>query len=613
MGDIVHEVEALAADGVSEITLLGQNVNSYGRDLGAGQYRPEFADLLRAIDAVDGIERVRFTSPHPKDLRPETIAAMAECARGVRAPAPAAAVGQRPHARAHAPRLHRRALPRTARRRARRDPRPRGHDRHHRRLPGRDRRRLRGARSRSSTTPTYDAAYTFVFSPRPGTEAADDGRRVRSRRRRRRSACSGSPRSSSARARDATRRASARIEEVLVEGPSKKDPAVWSGRTRQNKLVHFAPPSRARSSAGDLRRRADHRRGAALAAGRATSRRRAAARARAPRPHPRVGVACVTRHLALVGPTASGKSALALAVARRARRRRDRLARLDAGVPRHGHRHREADARRARRGAAPSRRRRRSVRGVVGRAHAGAWRAPRSPTSRRAAGARCSSAGPASTCARSSTTSRFPARTSPSAPRLERDGRPPSGLARGVRAAARGRPGRRGAHRAGQPAPHRARARGDRARPAGRSRRSAPASTRTATPAIDVTHRRDLASPADARATASSAVRGDARRRAGRRGRERSRPAATGCRGPPRRRSATAKLLAYLAGEQPSLDDAFDRAVRAHPAVRPPPAHVVPAGSPHRVDRRRRGNPHDLARRDPGNLDGLRSRTGADR
>src|SRR5947208_4943032 len=79
MGDIVHEVEELARDGVVEITLLGQNVNSYGRDLGAGQYRPQFADLLRAVDAVDGIERIRFTSPHPKDLRPDTIAAMAEC------------------------------------------------------------------------------------------------------------------------------------------------------------------------------------------------------------------------------------------------------------------------------------------------------------------------------------------------------------------------------------------------------------------------------------------------------------------------------------------------------------------------------------------------------
>src|SRR3954447_17335176 len=80
MGDIVREVEQLAADGVREITLLGQNVNSYGRDLGAGQYRPRFADLLRALDRVDGLSRIRFTSPHPKDLRPETIAAMAECA-----------------------------------------------------------------------------------------------------------------------------------------------------------------------------------------------------------------------------------------------------------------------------------------------------------------------------------------------------------------------------------------------------------------------------------------------------------------------------------------------------------------------------------------------------
>jgi len=61
MGDIVHEVEDLARDGVVEVTLLGQNVNSYGRDLGAGQYRPQFADLLRTLDAVPGIERIRYT------------------------------------------------------------------------------------------------------------------------------------------------------------------------------------------------------------------------------------------------------------------------------------------------------------------------------------------------------------------------------------------------------------------------------------------------------------------------------------------------------------------------------------------------------------------------
>ena len=74
--DLLTEARMLADAGVTEITVLGQNVNSYGRDL--TRRRPLFADLLRAIGAVEGIERIRFTSPHPKDLRPETIAAMAE-------------------------------------------------------------------------------------------------------------------------------------------------------------------------------------------------------------------------------------------------------------------------------------------------------------------------------------------------------------------------------------------------------------------------------------------------------------------------------------------------------------------------------------------------------
>ena len=76
LGDIVSEVEQLVDDGVVEVTLLGQNVNSYGRDLDG---TPMFAKLLRALDRVDGLERVRFTSPHPKDFRADTIAAMADC------------------------------------------------------------------------------------------------------------------------------------------------------------------------------------------------------------------------------------------------------------------------------------------------------------------------------------------------------------------------------------------------------------------------------------------------------------------------------------------------------------------------------------------------------
>ena len=76
--DIVAEVSLLARDGVREVTLLGQNVNSWGRDL-APDLSTEFGELLRALDAIDGIERIRFTSPHPKDFRDPVIAAVAEC------------------------------------------------------------------------------------------------------------------------------------------------------------------------------------------------------------------------------------------------------------------------------------------------------------------------------------------------------------------------------------------------------------------------------------------------------------------------------------------------------------------------------------------------------
>jgi tRNA-2-methylthio-N6-dimethylallyladenosine synthase len=74
-GDVLAEVEALAADGVLEVTLLGQNVNSYGAEFGD---RGAFAKLLRACGAVPGLERVRFTSPHPRDFTSDVIAAMAE-------------------------------------------------------------------------------------------------------------------------------------------------------------------------------------------------------------------------------------------------------------------------------------------------------------------------------------------------------------------------------------------------------------------------------------------------------------------------------------------------------------------------------------------------------
>jgi tRNA-2-methylthio-N6-dimethylallyladenosine synthase len=75
--ELIAEAEALAADGVREVTLLGQNVNSYGRDLPKG-HRISFAELLGRVDAVEGIERIRYTSPHPKDMKEDVIRAHAE-------------------------------------------------------------------------------------------------------------------------------------------------------------------------------------------------------------------------------------------------------------------------------------------------------------------------------------------------------------------------------------------------------------------------------------------------------------------------------------------------------------------------------------------------------
>src|ERR671919_1662749 len=81
LGGIVAEVQGLVRQGVVEVTLLGQNVNTYGRDLVPREEhpRPLFADLLRAVDGVEGLRRVRFTSPHPHDFTPDVIEAMAEC------------------------------------------------------------------------------------------------------------------------------------------------------------------------------------------------------------------------------------------------------------------------------------------------------------------------------------------------------------------------------------------------------------------------------------------------------------------------------------------------------------------------------------------------------
>jgi tRNA-2-methylthio-N6-dimethylallyladenosine synthase len=79
--DVLAEVRALAEQGVVEVTLLGQNVNTYGRDLTVpgSSRRPRFAELLRRVNEVEGLRRIRFTSPHPHDFTPDVIQAMASC------------------------------------------------------------------------------------------------------------------------------------------------------------------------------------------------------------------------------------------------------------------------------------------------------------------------------------------------------------------------------------------------------------------------------------------------------------------------------------------------------------------------------------------------------
>ncbi|MBD0317471.1 MAG: tRNA (N6-isopentenyl adenosine(37)-C2)-methylthiotransferase MiaB [Thermoleophilia bacterium] len=243
-GDIVAEVTRLAREGAREVTLLGQNVNSWGRDL-LPAVATEFGELLRAVDRVDGIERVRFTSPHPKDFRRPVIAAMAECR----------AVCEHAHLPLQSGST--RVLKRM------------------RRTYGRER-YLRLVGELRSTIPDlalttdiivgfpgetdddfhetlevveevrFDGAFTFLYSPRRGTEAAEMPDQVPEEVKHERLE----------RLVDAVQRIAGerngervgRVEEVLVEGASRTDSALLRGRTRRNTTVNFAGAAQA----GDL-------------------------------------------------------------------------------------------------------------------------------------------------------------------------------------------------------------------------------------------------------------------------------------------------------------------------------------------------------------------------
>jgi tRNA-2-methylthio-N6-dimethylallyladenosine synthase len=235
-GEIVAEVTRLAAEGVKEVTLLGQNVNSWGRDL-APELNTEFGELLRACDAVGGIERIRFTSPHPKDFREPVIAAIAECA----------AVCEHVHLplQSGSSRILK-AMRRTYTRE----------------------RYLALAEKMRAAIPDlafgtdiivgfpgeteedfeqtlevveevgYDSAFTFVYSPRAGTEAAAMSDQVPHELKIERMERLVELTQQTARERNTAR--VGRVEQVLVEGPSRTDPTVLRGRTRRNTTVNFS-------------------------------------------------------------------------------------------------------------------------------------------------------------------------------------------------------------------------------------------------------------------------------------------------------------------------------------------------------------------------------------
>ena len=230
--DIVKEVEEAVAQGYKEVTLLGQNVNSYGKD----HKRADFADLLKLVDAVPGIERVRFMTSHPKDLSDKVIAAIRD--------------GKHLCEHIHLPVQYGsnkilKAMNRVYTVESYKD------------LVRRIRREIPNV---ALTTDLivgfpgetdddfrqmldflkeirYDSAYTFIYSKRSGTPAATMENQVDDQLKHERlNHLMAVQNQISAEINEALK---GTVQEIMVEGPSKNDDAIWNGRTRTNKLVLF--------------------------------------------------------------------------------------------------------------------------------------------------------------------------------------------------------------------------------------------------------------------------------------------------------------------------------------------------------------------------------------
>jgi tRNA-2-methylthio-N6-dimethylallyladenosine synthase len=234
--ELVREVQRLTEDGVREITLLGQNVNSYGRDL-PNERRSSFAELLTRLDSVEGLDRIRYTSPHPKDMREVVIRAHAELpsvCEHIHLPLQS---GSNPVLkRMRRTYTRERYLDRV------------GMIREHVPdcalstdiivgFPGETEPDFERTLELAEQI-GYDGAFTFIYSPRRGTEAATMPNQVPHEVKVAR--MTRLVEVVQRRALERAQRFVGRTMDVLVEGPSRTDPSRMRGRTRHNKVVNFS-------------------------------------------------------------------------------------------------------------------------------------------------------------------------------------------------------------------------------------------------------------------------------------------------------------------------------------------------------------------------------------
>ena len=237
--DIIAEVKALAADGVKEVTLLGQNVNSYRGVSADSGNEWDFADLIYALNEVEGLERIRFMTSHPKDLSDKLIAAFAECDKlcnYIHLPVQAGSSSvlrrmNRKYTREQYLELVRKlreAVPGIA-------------------IstdiivgfPGETEEDFCETLSLAEEI-QYDSAFTFLYSPRRGTPAADYENQIPEDVKHERFNRLVEVMNRGSKARNAA--FVGRVCRVLVDGPDKKSSGILNGRTEEFKLVDFEGP-----------------------------------------------------------------------------------------------------------------------------------------------------------------------------------------------------------------------------------------------------------------------------------------------------------------------------------------------------------------------------------